>query len=212
MTTPAESVETAILENTRADLEAEGFEVRLHPSKQILPAFLQGYQPDAIALRGDRNLVIEVTGESGSQQKIDRLKKLIPADGRWDFRIIYVPSTRQPTLRKVSVQTIQHSIEDIRRLAQEGMFGAGLIMCWATFEALGRFLRGSDFQRPQTPGRLVEVLASEGDLLPTQADELRLLVSKRNSLIHGELETAITREDLAKFIAILEQLTLLATT
>jgi hypothetical protein len=43
--------ESDILETVLAGYEAEGFDVFLHPSPSVLPAFLKTARPDAIAVR-----------------------------------------------------------------------------------------------------------------------------------------------------------------
>jgi hypothetical protein len=35
-------------------LEAEGFRVLVHPPYSVLPPFMQGYRPDAIAIKADK--------------------------------------------------------------------------------------------------------------------------------------------------------------
>jgi uncharacterized protein YutE (UPF0331/DUF86 family) len=62
------------------------------------------------------------------------------------------------------------------------------------------------FERPQTPGRLVQVLASEGYVTPSEADKLRGLAEKRNKLVHGELRTRISEADVAQMTDILSTL------
>ena len=93
--------------------------------------------------------------------------------------------------------------KEIRELADGGHFGPALLLAWATLEAIGRLLALGQFQRPQTPGRLVQVLASEGYLTPNEADELRLLADKRNKVVHGELQTRISRSEVNRFADVL---------
>ena len=79
-------------------------------------------------------------------------------------------------------------------------------MAWATFEATGRAILPGRLQRPQTPGRLIEVLATEGHITPTEADHLRRLAESRNHLIHGDLEMSVPEADLQHFIGVLKTL------
>lgn len=83
---------------------------------------------------------------------------------------------------------------------------AAFLLAWATFEAEGRASIEGRFDRPQTPGRLVEVLGQEGLLTPGEADHMRALSEKRNRLIHGDLGTEISSDDLQRMIAVLRQL------
>jgi len=70
----------------------------------------------------------------------------------------------------------------------------------------GRALLPRKFTRPQTPGRLVEELASVGYVTPDEADLLRRLADLRNSLIHGNLLASPRSQDLAQFVAVLKSL------
>jgi uncharacterized protein YutE (UPF0331/DUF86 family) len=97
-------------------------------------------------------------------------------------------------------------IAEIRQLITTNNLSPALLLAWASFEAVGRMLAPDQFQRPQSPGRLVQLLASEGYLTPTEADKLRTLATKRNTIIHGELQTAVSREDVEDFARILDTL------
>ena len=49
-----------LLESLLPHYQAEGFEAFLNPAASILPPFMQEYRPDAVALRPDRKMAIEV--------------------------------------------------------------------------------------------------------------------------------------------------------
>jgi len=106
----------------------------------------------------------------------------------------------------VSEDVIEQSITAIEELAAAGRAKPALLMAWATFEAIGRAILPDRLQRPQTPGRLVEVLAAEGQITPTEADHLRRLAESRNQLIHGGLETPVSEADLRRFVDVLKTL------
>jgi hypothetical protein len=59
--------------------------------------------------------------------------------------------------------------EELKTLIREGYSCAGLLMGWSTFEALGRTSMPDDFARPQSPGRLLQLLAQEGYVTPGEA-------------------------------------------
>jgi hypothetical protein len=48
--------EQAILDSMVPELEADGFRVVIHPGRDSLPEFLQGYQPDMVAYKANKNL------------------------------------------------------------------------------------------------------------------------------------------------------------
>jgi uncharacterized protein YutE (UPF0331/DUF86 family) len=197
----AEETERDILQQLVPGLEAEGYEVFLHPNRPLLPEFFAGYVPNAIARRGNRNLAIEVSRRSPvAERKMDGLAKLFEARKDWELRVVWIaPTTSEKSLQVQAPGDILQRVSEIRELADSGHFSPALLLAWATFEAVGRMLAFEQFQRPQTPGRLVQVLASEGYLTPTEADTLRALADKRNRLIHGELQIGVSKEEIDRF-------------
>ncbi len=168
--------------------------------------------PDVIARRSDKNLAVKVIRESSeSKKKAEKIASLFKGQDDWELRVVWV--TPAAPVRKVQTQTlatIRKRIRDIKVLVNAGHSGPALLLAWATLEAIGRVLASKQFQRPQTPGRLVQVLATEGYLTPTEADNLRLLADKRNKLIHGELQTRITKSEVNRFVDVLSMMVKMA--
>jgi uncharacterized protein YutE (UPF0331/DUF86 family) len=189
-------------------LEAEGYTVYLQPSRQLLPAFMEGYIPDAIALKPKKNLAIEVIVEgSSSKLKEDRLMSRFEKTADWELRVYYVrPTERTDALQTMTKETINASIASVETLISEGQPQAALLIAWATFEALGRTLSPDEFARPQTPRRLIELLASDGFITPSEADVLRSLADIRNQLVHGQLNQTVDLIKLSKFVDFLKTL------
>ena len=208
----ADDLESDILQRLAADLQAEGYEVFTQPGRSLVPRFLGNYIPDAIARRESKSIAIELTRRSpGSERKVSELVKLFEGQKDWEFRVIWVePATSGGKLQVQSRTAIAERVAEIRQLISTSHFSSALLLAWASFEAVGRLLAPDQFQRPQTPGRLVQVLASEGYLTPTEADKLRALASKRNTIIHGELQTSVSREEVEEFAGILDTLSQLA--
>jgi uncharacterized protein YutE (UPF0331/DUF86 family) len=203
-----EAIEATLLENVLPELEAEGFEVFTHPSPRILPAFMRECPPDAIALRKDKNLAIEILRESApSNRRLDKLRELLALHKDWELRIYWVsPSSARKPIESASRMVIEQSIKSVEELMADGRSGPALLMAWATLEAIGRAMLPDRFQMAQTPGRLIEVLASDGHITPTEADHVRLLAESRNRLIHGGLEVSVPQADLKRFVDILKTL------
>jgi uncharacterized protein YutE (UPF0331/DUF86 family) len=204
----SEAREIAVLESIVPQLEAEGFEVVMNPSRHHLPAFMQSYPPDAIALREDGNLAIEVISKGTSSEKnLDRLRDLLAGHRDWKLRVYWVsPSNAPKPIELASAKDIARTIKTIEHLTSEGMQAPALVMAWAVLEALGRALLSDKFVRPQTPGRLVEVLAGEGYVTPTEADRLRELIAARNQIVHGALQAKVTAKDIKGFPSVLNTL------
>src|SRR5262245_60224566 len=137
-----ESPELALLGSIVPELEAEGFEVYTNPSRRVLPPFLREHRLDAIALRKDKKLAIEVLREgAASQRKLDQIRNLLSGQDDWELRVYWVrPSNIPAPVEGASRRVIERSIGDIKKLVAEGHTGPALPMSRATFEAVGRAL------------------------------------------------------------------------
>jgi uncharacterized protein YutE (UPF0331/DUF86 family) len=203
-----ETREDDVLESLLPKYEAEGFDVFVNPSPSILPPFMQAYRPDAVALRPDKKIAIEVVRSTGSSaQKVRELKSLFAPQSDWELRVFYVsPLSSEGALEVASRSAIKDAIQRVLDLKKDGHKLPALIMAWATLEALGRALLPEELRRPQTPARLIEVLASAGYLTPQEADTLRAAISLRNGAVHGGLDPVVDETLLEQFITILQTL------
>jgi uncharacterized protein YutE (UPF0331/DUF86 family) len=203
-----ETAENVVLERLVPDLKSQGYDVFVHPGRQMVPPFLGAYIPDVIALRDDKNLVIEIKHRSGhSENTLQELAKRFEGQSGWEFRVVWVnPSETQGSLAPQSRETIAKRLGEISSLLEVGFIDSAMLLAWATFEAIGRKMMAKEFSRPQTPGRLIQILAKEGHITPDESDILRKLADMRNRLIHGELTAAVNQSDVESFIRILSSL------
>jgi uncharacterized protein YutE (UPF0331/DUF86 family) len=204
----AETTENIVLDRLVPDLKSQGYDVFVHPGRQMVPPFLGTYIPDVIALRDDKNLVIEIKHRNGrSEDVLQELARRFEGQSGWEFRVVWVnPSETQDELTVQSRETIAKRLKEISKLLGAGFVESAMLMSWAAFEAIGRKLMAKEFSRPQTPGRLIQVLAKEGHITPDESDILRQLADTRNRFIHGELTVAASRSDVESFIKIISSL------
>lgn len=202
------AAEAEILRGLLPELEAEGYEVFVEPRPPLSPAFLEGMRADAIALRGDKKLLIQFVRESEQEsERLVRMQRLVKAQPGWELRAVLVsPATSPASPALQSKEQIAESVNKIQRLLDHGFVSAALLQGWASFEAVARLLMTEHFRKPQTPGRLVETLAGEGYLTQLEADRMRLLGKYRNSFIHGELNAGIAEDDVRFLAAVLSNL------
>jgi uncharacterized protein YutE (UPF0331/DUF86 family) len=200
--------EAEVLRQLLPELEAQGYEVYLHPDRRLLPSFSKSYIPDAVALRSDKNIAIEVTRQSrDASKKLARITKLFEGQPKWELRIVWLESaSSQRDLEIQPLAAIAKRITEVQELLDKGSSEGSLLLAWAIFEALARAILPDQFQRPQTPGRLVEILARQGYITPSEADLLRVLAEKRNKLAHGELQTRASKAELGAFTKTLDSL------
>lgn len=199
-------IETAVVERLIPELEADGFQVFAEPDRLIVPLFLGDYRPDLIALRNDRNLAIEVADRGSAEGKrINEVARLFDKHPDWEFRLIWI-NQEQPSGDMVpqSLESVGQSLDEVDRLLAGGHDKAALLLAWAVLEALGRVLIESRFRKPQTPKRLIEVMAAEGLLTPDEADFFRTLYPVRNALVHGGLSVEVDRTDVENLLVIMK--------
>jgi hypothetical protein len=189
------------------ELEAEGYDVYLQPIGPIAPSFLGSFQPDIVATSDKKKVVIEVARRSDvTERRLTEIANLFKGHDDWEFRVVWVdPIDSSEKFPPVSKAAIEERLAEVRSVVAVHP-GPALLMSWAIFEAIGRALVADEFTRPQTPRRLVEVLAANGVITPTEADEIRALISKRNSLIHGGLTTTVSSAEVERFLSVLDEL------
>jgi hypothetical protein len=203
-----ETREADVLDSLLPRYRAEGFNVFVNPSPSILPPFMQTYRPDAVALRSDKKIAIEVVRPSGSSaQKVQDLQSLFAPQRDWELRVFYVSSLpSEEALAVAPPAAIKGAIQRVLDLKADGHKLPALVMAWAALEALGRALLPDQLRRPQTPERLIEVLASAGCVTPQEADTLRAAISLRNVAVHGGADPEVDDKLLEQFIAVLQTL------
>ena len=201
-------IEEAVAERMAAELQAQGYSVIVRPRRSILPSFFGDYTPSLIGMQAERNVAVEVRGsEHNGVPEIGVVTKLFDGHKDWEFRLVWVPAgEKTQTLRKQSNKTIFEFMEQCKSLAHQGSHAAAFLLSWATLEAIGRSLAGADLQRPQTPGRMIEMLAGRGIATPDEAQRLRELSKLRNSLIHGELDAKVSGQQSQEMVGILESI------
>ena len=204
MSATSSRLETAVFQALLPQLEADGFEVFLHPARTMLPPFLQSYRPDAIALKPGRNLAIEIiSSERSAQPKVESLRELFSNHADWELRVIYAPPRiAEQDISISSRELIEDHLPHV--IAAYDAIGpaASLLIAWSVFEAAARSLMPEHLGKAQTPARLLETLASDGYITPGEAETLRRLGRLRNEAAHGRLDVTLTRDDLDEIVHI----------
>jgi uncharacterized protein YutE (UPF0331/DUF86 family) len=185
------SVEDLALDRFAARWEAQGYRLVRSPTGRELPDFLGSYRPDAILL-GPEKILVEVAqkGRSDTPDKLKALRALLVGHPDWRLEVLYA-GTQPELIPPISTPNLRKSLSEIAAIERDEP-RASLLLLWATLEAIARRLEPEQTRRPQTPGRVVEVLASEGHILPDEADFLRRASALRNRLIHGGLDVEIS--------------------
>lgn len=197
-------VERAVLEGVIPALQAEGYQVYFRPSPAVLPPFMKGYRPDAVALKPGKNIAIDVLSRprTGVDDRERMVRDIFSDHGDWERRVYYVPSgAAEPIMAVGDPSNVQRLIDNVAALSGEAHGVPALLSAWGAFEAVGRAIIPDQLSRPQPAARLLEVLASAGYVTPKEAEELRPLVHLRNRAAHGDFTVQVSKDQLDRLIA-----------
>jgi uncharacterized protein YutE (UPF0331/DUF86 family) len=115
-----------------------------------------------------------------------------------------MPPVTEPRLAVASDDDIQRLLNEARALNANGHARAALLLGWSALEAVARRTNHERLSQPQRPGSVLEMLAFEGYVSPSQADRVRPLVGQRNRLIHGDLAIEPGRDHVEDFISVID--------
>jgi uncharacterized protein YutE (UPF0331/DUF86 family) len=191
--------EAAFLENMRAEFEEKGYRFLVHPRPSELPEFFASYVPDAVALREDGNVAIELKSRetAANQQSLQRIRQLLEGQPGWQLRVAYMGregggTRRLPVSSRDSVRT---QVREVERLVEGGNVRAAFVIAWSLLEAALNSARPNSDKRPRTPGTIVQTLAMEGLISEQMEIPLRALTDLRNRVIHGDLTAEPSQAD-----------------
>lgn len=195
-----------LLAATGRSLSERGYDVIVSPDVSILPAALRSPRPAAIALGRHPKLVIEIARDSPeAARRVAALQQALTEAPEWRLHLVLDRASASPSVPIASDEAIRVVLEDATHLA--GIDArAALMLTWSALEALVRSRRPDDFARPQSPARVVERLASEGIVGPTEAAFLRATGASRNAVAHGDLSRAVAADEIVRFAEIVKDL------
>lgn len=199
--------EHQIAKSVADELKAEGYDVVLQPSPEMLPRFLKGkYTPDLVAFGDKGNVAIEIARRSSfKNEKLEGVAQFFREDPNWTFRVHWLDDEpEEKPIPQSTHKAIEEQLQEVRRLIESRYTGAAFLLLWASLEAIARLEMPKLFPKPQSPGRVVRILTSKGYLTPSEADRLDHYIQKRNALIHGNLGTEIDRKDAIDLLTIAE--------
>ena len=203
----AETREATLLEAVLAGYRAQGFDVYVNPSSTTLPGFILPYRLDAVAIKADEKIAIEVArSPDTSAERIKRLPLLCRAS-YWTLKVYYHGDINiENDIEAPSLRAIEDAIQEVDELRKSGRLRAALVMGWAILEGIARSLLPDQLGRQQPPNTLIETLASNGFLTPGEADSLRSTISVRNAAAHGRLNVIVEPKQLDQLVDALRTL------
>jgi len=177
-----------------SQLKSEGFEVYTDHFYQFLPESIVDL-PDAVAFRSGEKVLIQVEYAGKPSSRTEALKNFVDQRTEWKHRLYVLRPQRSSALEKSSKREIIDELFRARILLENGHVAPALLVAWACLESTVRYRFTHEFEKSQTPARIIDLLATKGEISPSAADKLRSLAKKRNSYIHGDFTSPHARKD-----------------
>lgn len=192
--------ERLVLDRLRETYEQNGYEFFLEPSATLLPPFLKGYRPDAIALKGVEGVVIEVKfgNHPIKDQRLQALAAILRDRSEWSLKV-YMEQQRPEDRLSIDVPTVaqlENLISESEILAAEGHPRAAFLLARSGLEAVARARaseQGLAIGRPISPAGTVESLEMGGLINDETGRDLRKKAQLRNRVAHGDLTALVER-------------------
>jgi hypothetical protein len=181
--------ERAVLDLLRDTYEQQGMTFITYPLADMVPAFLGGYRPDAIAASPNGGVVIEVVAGSNSNRKLKDIATKFAGHPEWTLRIVRAddPAVRYST--SLNDDQISSALAEAERAARQGLWRSALLIGWASLESVARARLASvvaDASRPLQPLTVVSSLEQFGFITNERAEALRKAARVRNLIAHGD--------------------------
>lgn len=189
-----------MLERLRESYEQDGYAFFSQPSSDLLPRFLSGFRPDAIALKGDEKLIIEVKTSERPQWSttLKRLSEAMKGHPEWQLRLhAYQPETDDiQAIQSPDPALLRERIQELEALLDSGHARAAQLLSWSILEAI---VRGIMATRGLNPGArlsrrgIVQFLEMDGLITDEDIPTLRRQAALGDRIAHGDLAVVLDR-------------------
>lgn len=210
MAIAAEKNEVEVLRALRSRYERDGYTFVIHPTEDLIPEFLRGYRPDALALSDHGSIVIEVKSQRSrdAEKGLSQLAKQIAKHAEWKLDVYYAGNFSRPVYDKPTKSDVLKLIDEVQKLERTGHRRAAIVMAWAALEALARALHpdAEEGVRPMIPSEIIEWLAQSGYIIPAEARLLKSTMKTRNATVHGVSNVEVAPHEISILHTTLESL------
>ncbi len=196
MTIDIESREAAILDRLKDRYEQQRYQFFAQPGRDLIPAFLGNFRPDAIALKPGDRLIIEVKLKKPAahvEARLAEIARKVAMQSGWRFTVLVEDESPEGEfrVRPSSHSEIARQLAEAAALADAGHARAAFILSWAVLEAVARASRSTLTDRPLSPMQTIQDLAMHGLIEEAAADRLRGMLAVRNAVAHGDFSVAV---------------------
>lgn len=165
-----------------------GYKVTVSPPSKKLPRFLSRFKPDIVAEGPDESVVIEATssGKERGAAYWKELSRVVQRHPRWRLELIADASKRRMR-QTMNKELARERLLEGKRLADQGMLAASLLITWSAVEAAMRLAaKQYEIDLPdQRPEVLISRLYTDGVFERQEYDFLVDVFGVRNAVAHG---------------------------
>lgn len=197
-----------VLNMIRAKYEGDGYAFFERPARNLLPPFMKGYVPDAIALGPKKNIAIEMVLRGRDEADENGLPSISQRfDGQQDWQLVAIYAAEQEldefTPELATDDVIARQIDEAVSLSVAGHERAAFLLAWATLEAIAVSARSAlgESRSTRRPRQVLDTLESLGKLSFEQTTKLRELVNVRNAVVHGDYGRQVQKSDVDEVIS-----------
>ena len=187
--------ESAALNRIKDDFERRGFNFIIEPGPNSLPDFLRSFRPDAIAEKGDKHVIIEVSAGPSMEtaNTLSRINDVVREQPNWELKVIWLDEVAggEPTLVDLQAQ-----FGDAKTLLENGQLRAALLLSCSILEGASRLLlreRGEPIFEENLIS-ILKTLVSLGELEENRFYTLKKIVLQRNDIAHGNFSVEVKDE------------------
>jgi hypothetical protein len=181
------------LQEIAADYRAQGYDVRIEPGPEDVPAFLTGVRPDLIARGPHDSVVVEVKvgTTTAASERFRELAEKIRQQPGWRFSLVVIDPRSDEVApsaeRLLNRDAIANRLKTANELRRAGSKDAAFLLLWVSIEALLRQIatrEGLPLERMPSSALLKE-LFSLGILSRDDLEMAQRAFAVRSALVHG---------------------------
>jgi hypothetical protein len=187
-------MEHQAIEKIATQYREEGYDVVVDPRGGNVPSFLNGFQPDLIATRGNERIVVEIKAnrvDLSTDPDVATLAQTVNSQSGWRLDVVILE--QETPLERAAQEAAEPSDEQLAQilttadeLTDKGYTTYACMIAWAGLEAAMRRLRhDAESFGKNTPNVLMRTLYGNGFLSREQFDRLKQSFEIRNQVAHG---------------------------
>ena len=204
-----QETEADMLERLRAAYEQQGYVFVVQPTQEKLPSFLGSHQPDAIASKGDLNIVIEVKSRRtrASDILLSDLQNRIAPHKNWKLDVIFV-SEKQESLTAIPAphpELIRQGILEVEELLTTSHARVAFMLAWSLLEAAHNRVSEGEVSHSRSPGQVIQSLAMRGFIGTAAERSLRSLSDLHNRIVHGDLGADVSSDNVEQVLSAINE-------